>query len=269
MHGNRNKLGKASITTTVRFDTLSFLFKLLIVVIFFSCRSSKDITSTDKKNYYSIFNGKTLDDWDYDPEYWRVENGNLVGEVTPANLLKRNSFIIKKNLITKNFDLMVEYRVSAKGNSGINYRSDTIDSLPFAMLGYQLDIDGENLYTGQNYEERGRTTLAYHGQKVIVNPANDSLSFRNNIKNNAWLNRIVVSALPPDSLNKVIKNGDWNKCRLIVKRNRMLHYINGVLMSDVTDNDTKHRTVTGRLGVQVHVGPPMKIEYRNFQLKEL
>lgn len=269
MHGNRKILGKASTTARVRFDALSFLFMLLIVAIYFSCRSSKDITSKAKKKYYLIFDGKTLDDWDYDPEYWRVENGNLVGEVTPANLLKRNSFIIKKDLITKDFDLKVEYRVSAKGNSGINYRSETIDSLPYAMRGYQSDIDGENLYAGQNYEEKGRTTLAYHGQKVIVNPADDSLSFRNNIKNNAWLNRIVVSSSPPDSLNKFIKNGDWNECRLIVKGTRMLHYINGILMSDVTDNDTKNRKLSGRLGVQVHVGPPMKIEYRNFRLKAL
>ncbi len=193
MHGTGKTIGKASITVRIRFDALSLLFMLILLAIFFSCSSSKDVTSISKKKYYTIFDGKTLDSWDYDPGYWRVENGNLVGEVTPANLLKRNSFIIKRDLITKDFDLKVEYRVSARGNSGINYRSETIDSLPYAMRGYQSDIDGENLYTGQNYEERGRTTLAYHGQKVIVNPADDSLSFRNNIKNNAWLNRSVVS----------------------------------------------------------------------------
>ena len=245
------------------------LFMVLLLMVSFSCRPLKDATSPAEKNYRTIFDGKTLNGWEYDPVYWRVEDGKLVGEVTPANLLKRNSFIIKKDLVTKDFDLIVEYRVSADGNSGINYRSETIDSLPYAMRGYQSDIDGKNLFTGQNYEERGRTTLAYHGQKVVVNPAGDSLDFKNNVKNNAWLNRTVVSASSPDSLNKFIKNGDWNECRLVVKGNRMLHYINGVLMSDVTDNDTKNRRLSGRLGVQVHVGPPMKIEYRNFRLKEL
>jgi hypothetical protein len=49
----------------------------------------------------------------------------------------------------------------------------------------------------------------------------------------------------------------------------MQHYINGVLMSDVTDNDTVNRRFTGFLGVQVHVGPPMRIAYRNFRLKKL
>jgi hypothetical protein len=146
-----------------------FLFMVLLLLVSFSCRPLKDATSPAEKNYRTIFDGKTLNGWEYDPVYWRVEDGKLVGEVTPANLLKRNSFIIKKDLVTKDFDLLVEYRVSADGNSGINYRSETIDSLPYAMRGYQSDIDGKNLFTGQNYEERGRTTLAYHGQKVVVN----------------------------------------------------------------------------------------------------
>ena len=49
----------------------------------------------------------------------------------------------------------------------------------------------------------------------------------------------------------------------------MQHYINGVLMSDVTDNDAANRAMEGFLGVQVHVGPPMKVEYRNIRIKEL
>jgi hypothetical protein len=40
-------------------------------------------------------------------------------------------------------------------------------------------------------------------------------------------------------------------------------------MSVVVDEDTTKRRFDGLLGVQVHVGPPMKIEYRNFRLKKL
>jgi hypothetical protein len=45
------------------------------------------------------------------------------------------------------------------------------------------------------------------------------------------------------------------------------HYVNGVLMSEVVDGDTANRKLEGLLGVQVHVGPPMKIEYRSIRLK--
>jgi hypothetical protein len=235
-----------------------------------SCRSSRTGVLVTKDGYQQIFDGKTLNDWEYDPTYWRVENGSIVGEVTPANLLKRNSFIINKELITRNFDFKVEYRVTAAGNSGINYRSALIDSLPYAMRGYQADIDGANNYTGQNYEERGRTTLAYIGQKVVIETPENAASFKDNIKNNAWTKTIVTGSLgKPDSLKANIRKEDWNECHLIVNGNRLQHYINGVLMSDVTDNDTINRKLAGMLGVQVHVGPPMKIEYRNFRFKAL
>jgi Domain of Unknown Function (DUF1080) len=217
-----------------------------------------------------IFNGKTLDGWEYDPVYWRVEDGALVGEVTASTLLKRNSFIIKKDLILHDFELKVEYRISARGNSGINYRSEKIDSLPYAMRGYQADINGPNNYTGQNYEERGRTTLAYQGQKVIVNGPETATALKDNIKNNAWTKTTITgSSGSSDSLKIQIRNADWNEYHLIIKGNRLLHYINGVLMSDVTDNDTTNRRLSGSLGVQVHVGPPMKVEYRNFRIKKL
>jgi hypothetical protein len=40
-------------------------------------------------------------------------------------------------------------------------------------------------------------------------------------------------------------------------------------MSEVIDNDTTNRSLSGLLGVQVHVGPPMKVEYKNFMIKQI
>jgi hypothetical protein len=243
---------------------------ILVSILQFSCTSTRSSGTKDKDGYEFIFDGKTLDGWEYDPVYWRVEEGTIVGEVTPTTLLKRNSFIIKKDLVLSDFELIVEFRVSDRGNSGINYRSETIDTLPYAMRGYQADIDGQNRYTGQNYEERGRTTLAYQGQQTIVNGPDNSASIKDNIKSNAWAKTIVTGSLGnTDSLKAQIRKVDWNECHLVIKGNRLLHYVNGVLMSDVTDNDTVNRKLSGSIGVQVHVGPPMKIEYRNFRIKKL
>jgi len=61
--------------------------------------------------------------------------------------------------------------------------------------------------------------------------------------------------------------GNWNDYRILAKSNRLQHFINGVLVCDVTDNDTVHAKMNGLIGVQVHVGPPMKVEYREFKLK--
>ena len=148
-----------------------------------------------------------------------------------------------------------------------------MDTIPFALRGYQADIDGKNRYTGQNYEERKRTTLAYRGEKAEISSQENAViegSLRANIEKNAWQSRRVLESLGHiDSLKTKIKKGDWNEIHLIVKGNRMQHFVNGMLMSEVIDNDSINRNASGKLGMQVHVGPPMKVAYRNVRLKEL
>lgn len=258
-----------------------FLLLCFVLATLFSCGDTKsaqmDVSAkTDlaiEDGFVAIFNGRTLDGWDGDTAYWRVDNGNLVGEVTPTTLLKKNTFIIWMGGQPADFELKLEFRITEEGNSGINYRSERLDSVPYALRGYQADIDGKIRYTGQNYEERKRTTLAYRGEKVRVrsqdNP-DDSGSLAANVKNNAWQSRDILGSLGnSDSLRTKINKEDWNSCHLVIKGNRLQHYINGLLMSDVTDEDTTNRKSLGFLGLQVHVGPPMKVEYQNIRLKQL
>ncbi|WP_128544566.1 3-keto-disaccharide hydrolase [Larkinella soli] len=225
-----------------------------------------------KEGFVKIFDGKSLKGWDGDPTYWRVEDGNLVGEITPTTLLKTNSFIIWRGGEPGDFELKGEFNITEAGNSGINYRSDQLTDIPFALRGYQADIDGQVRYTGQNYEERKRTTLAYRGQKTVIKPydgPNTPEAIRSKVSRNAWTGMEVVGSLgSSDSLKAFIKKADWNSFHLIVKGNRLQHYVNGVLMSDVTDEDTVNGAKKGLLGVQVHVGPPMKVQYRNLLLKQ-
>ena len=244
---------------------------LLIIVISIGCKVSN--SSQNEKGFVDIFDGKTLNNWEGDSNYWRVENGNLVGEITPQTLLKTNSFITWKGGEPANFELKGEVNITEKGNSGINYRSEKLSDIPFALKGYQADIDGANRYTGQNYEERGRTTLAYRGQITNINSQSGSMKpedVRAKVKNNAWSDLKIAGSLgSSDSLKTKIKIQDWNSFHLIIKGNRLQHFINGILMSDVTDNDAINGKSKGILGVQVHVGPPMKVQYRNLRLKQL
>ena len=253
-------------------QTDSFSIRILILAIALTtsgCNTSV-MGQTKEKGFRQIFDGKTLKGWEGDANYWRVENGSLVGEITADKLLTSNTFIIWRGGETKDFELKLEYKMSIDGNSGINYRSEQITEVPFALKGYQADIDGKNRYTGQNYEERGRTTLAYRGQKTTIKGTEDpNSSVKDNVKNNAWTKVEITKSWSKDSLQTFIKGEDWNEVHLIVKGNRLQHYVNGVLMSDVTDDDKVNRKMSGLLGVQVHVGPPMKVEYRNIRLKEL
>jgi type 1 glutamine amidotransferase len=218
--------------------------------------------------FMPIFDGKTLNNWEGDTTYWRVEDGCLTGVVTPETLLKRNSFIIWQGTMPDNFEIRLQYKISAKGNSGINYRSERVEGVPNALRGYQADINGANTYTGSNYEERKRTTLASQGEQTVLPPVQDSLQA--NIRSNQWAPKQVIASLGSTAeLRAVIKTDDWNECKIVANGNHLQHYINGVLMSDVTDNDKVNRRFSGLLGVQVHVGPPMKVAFRNIRVKAL
>lgn len=233
------------------------LFTISVAWVFGSCNTQKPAHT-----YKPIFNGVNLIDWDGDSLYWRVENGAIIGEVTAATLLKRNTFLIWRGGTTADFDLKLEYRISAKGNSGVNYRSSEIDTLRYALKGYQADLDGKDKYnlgyprySGQNYEECGRQFLVLRGQKTLLTTDNKP--------------KLIDSIGNTLDLVKNIKPDGWNKLRIVAKGNRLQHYINSVLMSEVIDNDRVNRKMNGLLGLQVHVGPPMKVEYRNILLKTL
>ena len=204
-------------------------------------------------DFRPIFDGRTLDGWTYDPVYWRVEEGCIVGEVTPETLLERNSFIIWRGDAPADFELKMEYRVSAEGNSGINYRSSEVPGVPDALRGYQLDIDGQGEWTGQNYEERGRTFLALRGQVSCVETGKKPY--------------VVGSTCDKAELFSQIDRDGWNECHVIARGHTLIHLINGHVMSVVVDDDPQERTSEGLIGMQVHVGPPMKIEFRNIRLK--
>ncbi len=216
----------------------------------------------DDAGFVPIFDGKTLNGWEGDKVHWRVENGCIVGEITPETVIRVNTFLIWRGGAPKDFELKVEYRISDKGNSGVNYRSTEVADVPLALKGYQFDLDGENRnangtrYTGQNYEERGRTFLALRNQITRVVGGGKQPQ--------------IISTLGDDKeLQSAIKSGDWNQLHIIARGNTIIHMLNGRLMSVVVDEDPAGRRFDGLIGVQVHQGPPMKIEYRSFLLKNL
>ena len=212
----------------------------------------------DEPGFRPIFDGKTLEGWEGNPTYWRVEDGALVGEIKPDTVIKSNTFIIWRGAQPKDFELKLAYRITPEGNSGINYRSAVVpdpvtQENAFAMRGYQLDIDGKGRYAGNNYEEKGRLFLAVRGQITRVVGGRPP---------------IVVSTFGDAAeLGKAITT-DWNEVHLIARGNVLMHTVNRQLMSIVIDDDAPNRPAAGSIGVQVHVGPPMKVEYRNIRLKE-
>jgi hypothetical protein len=219
-------------------------------------RGPRAATPDDNTGFTAIFDGKTLTNWDGEPGFWRVEEGVLTGETTAEKTLKQNTFIIWRGGTTADFELKAEFRLTETANSGVQYRSTNLTDVgKYVLKGYQADIDGRNMFTGMLYEERGRGFVAPRGQFVRMSETGGP--------------KLIGSPGDSESLKAVIKVGDWNQIHIIARGVVITHVINGRIMSMVIDEDPKGRAMEGTLGLQLHVGPPMKVEYRNILMKKL
>lgn len=225
-------------------------------------RGAAPLDPADRAGFESIFDG-SLKNWDGDTAFWKAENGMIVGQTTPENALKENTFLIWRGGEPADFELKLEVRMSST-NSGIQIRSQHVPpggegrgavSGTFVLKGYQADIDFDNRYTGMIYEERGRGIVMARGQVVALGA--DGGKVIANLERNA------------DELKSHIKPGDWNHIHIIARGSTLMNIVNGQLMGVLIDDDAKARATKGLIGLQLHTGPPMKIEFRNLYLKKL
>ena len=203
-------------------------------------------------------------DWDGDPKFWRVENGVIVGESTPDKTVGPNTFLIWKGGTPGDFELKVEIKMNST-NSGIQYRSKMLppnDGQPegtpghaWRLGGYQMDLDFDNRYPGQLYEEAGRGFLAERGTITYIS--------RDGTKGQ------IGSLENADVLKALFKPGEWNQFHLIARGNTLIHIVNGHVTAVCVDDDVKGRAMAGLIGFQLHAGPPMKLEIRNVAIKLL
>ena len=212
--------------------------------------SAEVSAQVDQDGFVAVFDGKSLQQWSGDSKYWSVRDGALTGKADGS--LQMNHFITWKHSTVRNFDLRVKVRVTAGGNSGIQYRGTSRPDLGLDVVtGYQCDVVVDNPdYNGMLYEERGRRILAHTGERVIVDAEGRS-----------W----VVEKMPV----KEFAPGSWHDYRVLVRGNHHQHWIDGHKTADLIDFDEAGRALEGVLAVQVHVGPEMTVQYKDFKIKHL
>lgn len=237
---------------------MRFLGILLLAATAFAQRGGMFIT-LDETGFRPMFDGQSLKGWDCDPDFWRVEGGEIVGETRADHQPKQNIFCIWRGARPADFDLKLQYRLTGAdtGNSGVQYRSiERPDIARWVMQGYQADIDAKEQYTGQIYEERGRGFLALRGQ---FNYIGDGKKPGN-----------VGSLGDGGELKAFIHHGDWNDLEVIARGNTLIQLINGHVMSQIVDDDKAGRKMDGLIGIQLHkTTGPMKIEARNIRIREM
>ena len=227
------------------------MLMLRSVLAFVICLSVGSLNAQDAVK--EIFNGKDLTGWKGNPELWSVEDGCITGKTTADKELKFNTFLIWEGKVS-NFELEFDYKIGNAGNSGVQYRSKVLNDSDFIVGGYQADIDASLQYAGINYEEKGRGILAQRGQRVTIDKAGAKKD---------------ESIGDGKELGKAIKAEDWNHYKLVAIGNKLSHTINDKLMSEVIDDQEGKAAASGVLAFQIHVGPPMKIQFKNIKLKEV
>lgn len=203
----------------------------------------------DEAGFKPIFDGKTLEGWDGNPKFWSVQEGAITGQTTAENPTNGNTYLIWRDGTVDDFVLRLQYKIVG-GNSGIQYRSKELGT--WVVGGYQADFEAGPTYSGILYEERGRGIVAERGQKVTLKPDGSKA-----------VEKIAESA----DLQKLIKNEDWNDYEVIAQGDHLTHKINGTVFSETIDEDAKNRALSGLLALQLHAGPPMKVQFKNIRLK--
>jgi hypothetical protein len=241
------------------------------------------INFDDHDGWTQIFDGKSLKDWDGDPEVWHVEDGAIVGESSPAKPSGTTN-IIWRGGEPANFELKLEMKLEGSGaNGGVQYRSymeqPNLQPLPadltpeqrtrrqqqldlakkrakWNMGGYQADFDYNNQYTGQLYEQSSeRGIIAWRSQVVATEPNKKPT--------------LLATLGTSDELKAVVKPGEWNQVEIIADGNTLTHIINGHIMAVLVDTDPEHAKAKGLIALEIEGSGDLKIRHRNIWLKKL
>jgi hypothetical protein len=225
----------------------------------------------DQTGFVSLFDGVSLKGWDGNPKFWRVEDGAIVGESTPANP-SGNNYIVYRDLVARDFTLKFEIKVEGTGGSGIQYRSRTglpwlanispavtanvgPVNLNWMMTGPQADFWPSRVYTGQFYSENTpMRILAWRGQ-VVEGAGARSKTLMGTIGDRA-------------ALGNIVKANDWNQYVVIARGGTFVHIVNGQLMAVMIDDDPESsNNQPGLFGIEIEA--TTKVSVRNIRVRKI
>ncbi len=196
--------------------------KLLSLIII--CTASLFANAQKTK---SLFNGKDLSGWTiHGTEKWYVDKGELICESGPD---KQYGYLSTTSTY-KDFELTLQFRQEANGNSGVFFRS-SIEGVKIS--GWQVEVAPLNSHTGGIYESYGRGWL--------IQPKKED---------EQWL-----------------KQGDWNDLKIKVVGGEVTTWLNGHQM--IYFKDDKIAAANGFIALQIHDGGGIKVRWKRIRIKVL
>jgi len=121
------------------------------------------------------------------------------------------------------------------------------------VAGYQVDNNLKTDWLVRLYDEHGRHTLAWRGQRTVFDP-----------QGKATHSKIAEAQGPAP-----FKLEDWHEYHLICEGPRLSLRVNGTLMAEVIDHDPLHADAAGIFALQLHSGPPTLVQFKDIRLKKL
>ena len=219
------------------------MFRFWIV---FSCFA----LSAQAGDWVDLFDGKSLEGWRHNNGHasYTVEDGAIVGTTAEGSV---NSFLCTIEEYG-DFEMEFEVKVDPRLNSGVMIRSRQREATvgqgwnnSFGRLyGPQVEIEGSG--------EKGAESGYVYGEAT----------------GRGWLT-------PEERLipHKRVKDGEWNKFRIVAKGARIQTWINGEQVEDISDEEIYRTHPKGVIGLQVHrIRPdagPYQVAWRNLRLREL
>ncbi len=253
-------------------------------------RQPDPIDFDDHAGWTSMFDGSTLNGWDGDKSYWRVENGAITVESTcekPTGTI----YLVWQGGEPADFEIKFEMKgTGAMVNSGLQYRGAILDpnrpmpnpgggrgrgrgadtpcpsgqprgtppsrasQAKWDMLGPQFDFDGRNMFSGQFYEQAtGRGIIAWRGQVVHTEEGKNP--------------RLLATLGDRDELGGDVKIDNWNQMLVIARGHQMTHIINGHVMAILIDDDPTKFRPKGLIGFEIE--GTGRIDIRNIWIRNL
>ncbi len=225
----------------------------------------------DVPGFVSIFDGKSLHDWDGDSRYWRVEDGAIVGQSTAEKPVS-NSYIVYRGMVAKNFDLKFEIKVEQGGGSGFQYRSQTGRPWDRSARPDEPAYDLDRMMTGPQADfwfPVHPSTARFSGQFYTENSPLGILAWRGQVTESepGAFKRMVGTFSDLEALGGYVKTNDWNQYEVIARGGVFIHLINGHLMAVLVDDDPKSiNNMAGKFGIELE-GFPSKVSVRSIRVK--
>lgn len=222
-------------------------------VLFFVSLLVRTAAAAEEPVFQPLFDGKTLDGWKApNMTFWSVEDGAITAKITKEHPCSVNQYLVWREPMD-DFELKMQFRITGSPgtNSGFQFRSRLLPN--HDMAGYQMDNNRDTPWLARLYEEHGRDTLAFRGKKAVIGADG----------------RTTLSDIPEAGGAPWFKLEEWHEYHLICQGPRLTLKVNGRLAAEVIDGDAKKQAMSGLLGLQLHSGPPMVVQFRDIQLKRL